>query len=163
MNTAIHTFRIVTALAFGLWMVPAMAEINLTTTVQKVERVTAPDGTVSSRLVPAEKVVPGDEMHYTIVFRNDDKKPIDTGSVVITNPIPENTVYLADSAFGSGTAISYSIDGATTFGAPDELTVVRDGAQVVASSADYTAIQWAFGPSLAPAAQSYVSFNVRLK
>ena len=163
MNAAIQTLRTMTALAFGLWMVPALAEINLTTTVQKVERVTAADGTVSSRLVAAEKVVPGDEMHYTIVFRNDDQKPIDTGSVVITNPIPDNTVYLANTAFGAGTDIAYSVDGATSFASPDELTVVRDGAEVIASSADYTAIQWTFGPALAPAAQSYVSFNVRLK
>jgi uncharacterized repeat protein (TIGR01451 family) len=163
MNTATNKFRIVAALALGLWVAPAFAEVTLTNTVQRVERVTAEDGTVTTRLVAAEKVVPGDEMHYTILFRNDEKVPVDAGTIVITNPIPENTVYLADTAFGSGTVITFSVDGAKTFGAPDELNVVRDGAVVPASSADYTTIRWTFGPSLAPAAQSYVSFNVRLK
>jgi uncharacterized repeat protein (TIGR01451 family) len=163
MNAATTTFRIVAALVLSLWMAPAFAEVTLTNTVQKVERVTAQDGTVTTRLIPAEKVVPGDEMHYTIVFRNDAQVPVDAGTIVITNPIPENTVYVADTAFGSGTAITFSVDGAKTFGSPDELTVVRDGQTVPASNADYTTIRWTFGPSLAPAAQSYVSFNVRLK
>lgn len=163
MKTAMNRFRLAAALVACAWVVPALAAVTLTTTVQKVEHATAADGTVSTRLVPAEKVVPGDEMHYTIVFRNDAKEPVDAGTVVITNPIPKDTVYLADSAFGSGTRVEYSVDGAKTFGAPDDLTVVRDGATVPATSADYTTIRWTFGPALAPAAQSYVSFNVRLK
>ena len=56
-----------------------------------------------------------------------------------------------------------SVDGGKTFGPANELTVVRDGQTVAASSADYTTIRWVFGPALAPAAQSHVSFNVRLK
>ncbi len=131
--------------------------------MQKLERVVAPDGTVSSRFVPAEKVVPGDDVHYTITFVNDGKSAIDAGTVVITNPVPENTQYLADSAFGSGTTIQFSVDGGKTFGPANELTVVRDGQTVAGTSADYTTIRWVFGPALAPAAQSHVSFNVRLK
>jgi hypothetical protein len=88
---------------------------------------------------------------------------VDAGTVVITNPIPENTVYLADSAFGAGTQIVYSVDGTEHFAAPDKLTVVREGVQVPATSADYTAIRWTFGPALAAGAQGHVSFNVRLK
>jgi uncharacterized repeat protein (TIGR01451 family) len=163
MKTAIHGFRVVMALAFSLGIVPAFAAVTLTTTVQKVEHVKAADGTVGSKLVPADKVVPGDEVKYTIVFKNDTKVPVDAGTVVVTNPVPANTVYVADSAFGSGTKIQFSIDGAKSFGSPDDLTVVRDGAKAPASSADYTTIRWTFGPALAPAAQSYVSFNVRLK
>lgn len=163
MNTAIHGFRVVAALVFGLSIVPAFAAVTLTTTVQKVEHVKAADGTISSQLVAADNVVPGDEVKYTIVFKNDAKVPVDAGTVVVTNPVPENTVYVADSAFGSGTKIQFSIDGAKSFGSPDDLTVVQDGTKVPASSADYTTIKWTFGPALAPAAQSYVSFNVRLK
>jgi uncharacterized repeat protein (TIGR01451 family) len=163
MKTAIHGFRVVMALALGLWIVPAFAAVTLTTTVQKVEHVKAADGTVSSQLVPADKVVPGDEVKYTIVFKNDANVPVDAGTVVITNPVPENTAYVAGSAFGSGTRIHFSVDGASNFGSPDDLTVVRDGIKVPAAGTDYTTIKWTFGPALAPAAQSYVSFNVRLK
>ncbi|HEY6598487.1 MAG TPA: hypothetical protein VIZ30_04215 [Pseudomonadales bacterium] len=162
MKTA-HTLKFAAASICLAWIAPAFADIALTTTVQKLERIVAPDGTVSSQLAPAEKVVPGDDMHYTITFANDGDKPIDAGTAIITNPVPENTQYLSDTAFGSGTTIQFSVDGGKTFGPANELTVVRDGQTVAASSADYTTIRWVFGPALAPAAQSHVSFNVRLK
>jgi len=163
MKSKLGLARALVALCAGCWLTPALAAVTLTTTVQKVERVTAADGTVTTRLVDADKVVPGDEMHYTITFRNDSDAAVDAGSVVITNPIPKDTVYIADSAFGSGTQITFSVDGAEHFAAPDALTLMRDGVEVPATSADYTAIRWTFTPTLAPAGQSYVSFNVRLK
>ena len=155
--------RTLVAICTAVWLAPALAAVALSTTVQKVVHETAADGSVATKLVDAQKVVPGDELHYTIVFRNDGDKPADAGSIVITNPIPDNTVYVADTAFGSGTRITYSVDDEKNFATPDKLTVVRDGAEVPASSADYTAIRWTFQPSLAPAAQGHVSFNVRLK
>ena len=163
MDTAIHGFRVVAALALATWIVPAFAAVTLTTMAQKVEYVKAADGTISSQLVAADKVVPGDEVKYTIIFKNDANVPVEAGTVVVTNPLPENTVYVADSASGSGTKIQFSTDRAMSFGSPDDLTVVREGTKVPATSADYTTIQWTFGPALAPAAQSHVSFNVRLK
>ena len=163
MKTPVHVLKAGAALICFVWIAPAFADVALTTTVQKMERVIAPDGTVSSRLIAAEKVVPGDDVHYTITFANDGSKPVDAGTTVITNPVPENTQYISDSAFGSGTTIQFSVDGGKSFHPANELTVVRDGVKVPASSADYTTIRWVFGPALAPAAQSYVSFNARLK
>jgi uncharacterized repeat protein (TIGR01451 family) len=163
MNAVVRTLKLATMLACVGWVAPALADVKLNTTVQKVERVAAPDGSVGSRLVPAERVIPGDDVHYTITFVNDSTAAADAGSVVITNPIPENTQYIADSAFGSGTTIRFSVDGGKTFHPANELSVVRDGVKVPATSADYTTIRWVFGPALAPAAQSYVSFNARLQ
>ena len=162
MKTA-QPLKLAVALICIGWIAPSFADIALKTTVQKMERVIAPDGTVSSRMVPAEKVVPGDDVHYTITFVNEGDKPVDAGTAVITNAVPENTQYMSDSAFGAGTTIQFSVDGGKTFHPANELTVVRDGVKVPASSADYTTIRWVFGPALAPAAQSYVSFNVRLQ
>ena len=159
----LRTLKIALAAACIGWIAPALADVALTTTVQKLEKVTAPDGTVSTRLAPAEKIVPGDEVRYTITFVNDGKQAVDAGTVVVTNPVPENTQYLADSAFGSGTSIQFSVDGGKSFGSANELTVVRDGVKVPATSSDYTTIRWVFGPALAPGEKSYVSFNARLK
>ena len=159
----LRTLKIALAAACIGWIAPALADVALTTTVQKLEKVTAPDGTVSTRLAPAEKIVPGDEVRYTITFVNDGKQAVDAGTVVVTNPVPENTQYLPDSAFGSGTSIRFSVDGGKSFGSANELTVVRDGIKVPATSADYTTIRWVFGPALAPGEKSYVSFNARLK
>ena len=163
MNAAIKTLKIATLLVCVGWIAPALADVKLTTTVQKMERVASPDGTVGTRLVPADHVIPGDDVRYTITFVNEGKAAADAGSVVITNPVPENTQYIADSAFGSGTSIQFSVDGGKTFHAANELTVVRDGVKVPAQPADYTTIRWVFAPALAPAAQSYVSFNARLE
>ncbi len=106
MNAAIRTLKIATLLACVGWIAPALADVKLTTTVQKMERVASPDGSVGTRLVPADNVIPGDDVRYTITFVNDGKAAADAGSVVITNPVPENTQYIADSAFGSGTVDS---------------------------------------------------------
>lgn len=163
MSVRAKSLRFVAVLACVGWVAPAFADVALTTTVQKMERIAASDGTVSSRLVPAEKVIPGDEVRYTISFENDGAKAVDAGTVVITNPVPENTQYIADSAFGSGTAVQFSVDGGKTFHPANELTVVRDGVKTPATPADYTTIRWSFGPALAPAQKSYVSFNARLQ
>jgi hypothetical protein len=74
-------------LALGPWVALAFAEVTLTNTVQRVERVTAEDGTVTTRLVAAEKVVRRrnalhDRVPTTKRFRL-------MPALVITNPIPK--------------------------------------------------------------------------
>jgi len=162
MKSTKHLFGIALAAASLGWIAPAAADVALTTTAQKIEKFTAPDGAVATRLIPAQKVLPGDDVRYTITFVNGGDKPVDAGTVVVTNPVPEHTHYIADSAFGSGTTITYSVDGGRTFHPAADLMVVRDGVKVPATAEDYTTIRWKFAPALAPAAQSFVSFNVRL-
>lgn len=143
----------------------AQAEVTLSNDVQKVETFVDGDGAAQRRLVPADSVVPGDELRYTIRFVNNGTESVDAGSIVITNPIPDDTEYLDGTAFGSGTNISFSTDAGSSFGEPDQLTVVPDGsvAPTPAAARDYTTIRWEFTPTLAPGESSHVSFNVRLK
>ena len=61
------------------------------------------------RLAPAGKVVPGNEVVWTITAVNVCKTPTD--NVVIANPVPEHMTYVANSAMGTGTDIAYSLDG----------------------------------------------------
>ena len=61
------------------------------------------------RLVPAGKVVPGNEVVWTITAVNVCKTPTD--NVVVANPVPEQMTYVANSAMGTGTDIAYSLDG----------------------------------------------------
>ena len=138
-------------------------QVTLTNRVEKIQRVANPDGSVEARLVPAEQVIPGDELRYTIVFENHGGAAVDAGSVVITNPLPADTEYLDGTAFGAGTQISFSADGGKSFAQPQDLFVLADGDEVLALAKDYTAIRWIFAPELAPGEKSYVSFNVRLK
>ena len=65
----------------------------------------------SVKLIPADRVAPGDQVIYTLEIRN-------AGSVAIPVPTvresrPAHTVYVADSATGPGAEVSYSVDGGT--------------------------------------------------
>ena len=108
--------------------------------------------------VPGE-VFSGDVLRYTIRFENTSSQDVTAGSVVITNPLPEETVYLEGSAMGLDTLITYSVDG-ENFAAPDAL-LIGEGAQArTASAADYRAIRWAYQPLLPAGAASEVSFEL---
>ena len=138
------------------------AQVSLENTVQKVETFVNEAGEPQRRLVDADSVVPGDELRYTITFTNNGTEVVDAGSIVITNPIPAETVYLDGSASGSDTEIDYSVDG-ENFGSAEELTIGQGEAEAIASARDYKSIRWVYQPALEPGEAGDVSFNVRLK
>jgi len=156
--------RLLALTFFGclLTALPALAQVKLENSVQKVVSHVDDSGQLKRELVPADSVVPGDELRYTIRFRNDGEQPVDAGSIVITNPIPENTEYLDGTAFGAGTDIEFSVDG-EAFATAEALRVQRDGAEMPAQAADYSAVRWTFKPQLAAGDTGSVSFNVRLR
>ena len=79
-------------------------------------------GQKAKRLVPVGKVVPGDEVIWTITAKNVCDKAAD--NIVIANPVPEQMSYVANSAMGVGADITYSLDG-KDFKAPTALTRER--------------------------------------
>ena len=140
----------------------AHAQVKLDNTIKKVETFVNDAGEVERRLVDASSVIPGDELQYTVHFTNNGQLPVDPGTIVITDVVPEHTEYLDGTAFGAGTEVWFSVDG-ESYAAPAELSLVKDGVEVIASAKDYRSIRWSFGPQLAPGDSGYVSFNVRLK
>jgi uncharacterized repeat protein (TIGR01451 family) len=112
--------------------------------------------------VPAAKVVPGSEVIYTNYYTNVGSEA--AASVVITNPVPEHMQYLAGSAQGADTNITFSIDGGQTYGDPGQLIVVEaDGRKRPALPEEYTHIRWERQKALAPGQQDQVAFRARLK
>jgi uncharacterized repeat protein (TIGR01451 family) len=93
--------------------------------VQKKEVFLNDTGEEEKRLVPAEKVLPGETVYYTITFTNTSDEVAD--NVVVTNPIAEELMYLDGSAFGPGMEIVFSVDGGETFAVADELNVTDNG------------------------------------
>ena len=140
---------------------PAGGGVQLVNTVQKEVEVQEAGKRVR-KLVEPGKVVPGDEVVYTISYVN--KGPRAADGVVVTNPVPQHTRFRAGSAEGANTEIVYSVDGGKTFAAPDRLTVsARDakGTPIArpAVAADFTHIRWTLKDPLAPGGGGYVRFR----
>ena len=141
---------------------PVLAQVELKTTVNKVVIETGEDDKPVRRLVEAVNVLPGDTLQYVISFSNKGTDVVGAGSIVITNPLPPDTVYLEGTAQGSGTDISFSVDSGTTFGQPGDLKVMKDDVQTASQAADYTTIRWAFKQALEAGKTGDVTFSVRL-
>lgn len=144
---------------------PALAQqsghLDVTTTVQKEVVTVNESGETESRLVPAETVVPGEKVVYTITFRNVSTDGAD--NVVITNPISEALAYVEGSAFGPGSEIEFSIDGGVTFARPEDLTVTEDGEVRRARPEEFTHIRWVMDNTLAAGAQGMARFAAVLE
>ena len=134
--------------------------LNVQTVVQKEEVTVNDAGETQRRLVPAEKVVPGDDLVYTITFTNISEDTAE--NVVITNPIAEELTYVVGSAFGPGTTIEFSIDGGDSYGAAEELTITEDGAVRTAGPEDFTHIRWTMRNDLKAGAQGMAQFRAKL-
>jgi uncharacterized repeat protein (TIGR01451 family) len=136
---------------------PAAAEVVLKTSVVKVESLLDPAGRLRRQLVPADQVVAGEELRYTITFTNDSGEVVERDRIVITNALPDGTRYVTGSAGGDGAEVRYSVDGegfddrepqgATAEGAgPDEVRVLR----------------WTYRRALAPGESGEIYFHVRM-
>lgn len=120
------------------------------------------DRAQGSKLVPADRVVPGDRVIYTLEVRNAGAAVLDAPS--ITYPLPEHMRYVADSAVGPGAEVSYSVDGGHTFGRPEDLKVPgADGKPRTAVAADYTDIRWKLKSSLKANSVAFVRFRALVK
>src|ERR1700728_890972 len=109
---------------------PATLEVKATAAVRQ-----------DHALVPADRVVPGDKVFYTLEIRNTASRPLPPPTVDFA--IPEHMRYIANSAVGAGAEVSYSVDGGRTFDRPDNLWVAAAGAEPrPATAADYTHIRW---------------------
>jgi uncharacterized repeat protein (TIGR01451 family) len=119
------------------------------------------DGIRAVQRIPAETVVPGDEVIYTLVYDNQGADPAE--DVSITNPIPEHMEFRRAAAGPAWLKTVYSVDGGHVFGALSDLTI-SDGAgqNRHALPQDCTHIRWQFTRSLAPGETGQVSYITRL-
>lgn len=131
--------------------------IELKTVAEVEETYVDANGNSATRLTPAAKVVPGDEVVWTIVANNVCTTP--AGDVAITNPVPEHMRYVGNSAFGPGSNIEFSLDGAA-FASADALTVAEaDGSRRTARADEYSAIRWALPRPMGPSESLVVRYR----
>lgn len=133
--------------------------LDLHTVVEKVVEVEQPDGSTKTELTAGAPILqPGDEVVYTVTFRNVSDGPAD--HVRITAPIPPELRCLADTAFAPGADTLYSVDGGATFGRADELHITGpDGSRRAATAADYTHVRWVFNAPLDAGATGFARFR----
>lgn len=135
--------------------------LSVQTYAEKESVVVNEDGQAETQLVPAELVVPGETVFYTITFTNVSAEPAD--NVVITNPIAENLMYVQGSAFGPGMEILFSADGGNTFAPAEELTVAENGDVRRATASDFTHVRWVMRSDLDAGAQGIARFAAVLE
>jgi len=133
--------------------VKAVAEVRVATKEGGIEAV---------HLSPAGRVVPGDELMYTLEIRNAGASALH--SPTVTYPVPAHMALVADSVTGPGADVTYSVDGGLSFGAPEELkTRGEDGNSRQAFSSEYTHIRWKFKNTLKSNSVAFTRFRVVVK
>jgi uncharacterized repeat protein (TIGR01451 family) len=133
--------------------------ILLKSTAEIAKEVVDAKGVKTVTMVPADKVVPGVEVTWTVTANNICKQPSD--KVTINNAVPAHMTYVASSAIGPGSDITYSLDGAK-FGTADQLTVLENGTTRAALAAEYKHIRWVFKDPLQPGSTAVARFRAVL-
>jgi hypothetical protein len=131
-------------------------------TVAEIETRVMQAGHETVKLAPAIRLVPGDQVVYTLEIRN-----VTLGSVAapeITYAIPVHMAYLAGSATGPGAEVSYSADGGHVFDRPENLRVPAEGGPPrTAQPADYTHIRWNLKHALKSKSVAFARFRAVVK
>ncbi len=131
--------------------------IELKTVAELEQSYVDASGNAATRLVPIAKVVPGDEVVWTITASNVCTKP--AADVAITNAVPAHMRYLGNSAFGPGAAIEFSLDG-QSFAVPGALLVAApDGSKRAARADEYSHIRWVLGRPMGPSESLMVRYR----
>jgi uncharacterized repeat protein (TIGR01451 family) len=130
--------------------------------IAEVEHLSQSQGRETTKLIPADRVVSGDTVIYTLEVRN--TAPISVRRPVVTYAVPEHMTYMPESAVGPGTEVTYSIDAGRSFDAPENLRIQDPGGQArAATAADYTHIRWQLKNALKGNSVAFVRFRARMK
>jgi uncharacterized repeat protein (TIGR01451 family) len=139
-------------------------KIALSTSAEKEVNIEK-DGKMVVERIPLENASLGDTIIYTITYRNDGEALAQ--EVIINDPIPEGTVYILNSAEGSDSEISFSIDGGLRYSKPPIRYLVKraDGTQeeTEAPAEVYTHVKWVINKAVLPGQSGQVSFKVSVK
>jgi len=140
----------------------APAEPLAVRSIAEVETRTVVAGREAVKLVPADRVVPGDRVIYTLEARNTAAAALEAPIIIF--PVPEYMRYVANSAVGPGAEVSYSVDGGHHFDSAENLTLLgAAGRPRRAAAADYTHIRWQLKHSLKPNSVAFVRFRAVVK
>lgn len=164
--------RVAVALAVAAWMTGAAWAAPagegpklLLEIIAEKEMETQKGGVLNTERVLADTTKSGDVIVYTIEYVNEGQSPARDATIV--DPVPEGTVFVPESAGGSGAEITYSIDGGKTFQSPPvKYTAINPDGTVeerTAAPETYTHVKWLIKGDLPPGQAGQVVFKVRVK
>lgn len=153
-------FALVSAVACAAAILPASASLTAEQTVEKVVETIAEDGTVTTELVAADVVAPGDMVVYGLSYSNNTDSLAE--GVALTMPVPDEVDYVEGSATSENVKVSFSVDGGNTFTSRGELTVSLDGDTRTALAEDITHIQWRFDEGIPAGTAGKITFSAVL-
>lgn len=171
-GTALDSWRIqhLLALIIGLAPVYSVARASdsvVVTLVAEVRDEVELAGRPFARLAPATILHQGQEVFYTVRILNPAAEA--ARDVVVVQRVPQNTVYVPNSAGGPGADIAFSVDGGQSFAREGQLVVTEQTSLAVSSNRvaltrparpqDYTHIRWRLRNSLAPGAVALARFR----
>jgi uncharacterized repeat protein (TIGR01451 family) len=159
-------FRVFIAAVFAAGFLSRAAaqeptEIQTELVAEVRENVSTTPGREVYRFVPARMLEQGQIVYYTVRITNQTTVPV--RNVAVVQPVPANTVYIADSAAGPGAAVSFSVDGGNSFAAADALVAEVEGTKQPAQPAQYTHIRWQLRNPLAPGATALARFRATFR
>jgi uncharacterized repeat protein (TIGR01451 family) len=134
--------------------------VSLKTEAQMEQEYVDAQGKPAKKLVALGKVVPGNEITWTISATNTCAKPAE--KVVIENAVPEHMTYVADSATGLDTEITYSLNG-RDFVKQSELNVHEAGGKSrPARAEEIKSIRWVVSTSIAPKSTAVARYRAKV-
>jgi uncharacterized repeat protein (TIGR01451 family) len=153
------------AIAFG-WVVAVAGRatsdpVGIRAIAEVVEVRISDQGRTATQLVPAQRVVSGDEVIYTLEVRNAAASTMRVP--VITYAVPAHMSYVADSAVGPGAEVSFSVDGGRNFDSPENLEIGTANGRRAAAAADYTHIRWQLSKDLKANSVAFLRFRAHVK
>ena len=119
MMAGLFCVSVATAQTAGNLVLNAVAEVEI--------EQAGTDGGREVVRIPAQTVVPGDEVIYTLTYDNQGGEPAD--DIFITNPIPEHMELRHAASNPAWLETVYSVDGGQVFGPLSELTVTDSAGQ----------------------------------
>jgi len=142
---------------------PAQAANNvlLQLTAEEEITVTNAQGKEVRKRIAADAVEPGDVIVYTLHYHNQGKKAVE--KLVLNDPIPQDTSYIANSAYGRNTVITFSLDGKHFASAAKLMVTTKKGKKRVAKLDEYRHVRWTFKSSLSAGKKGNVGFKARVK
>jgi|JFJP01.1.fsa_nt_gi uncharacterized repeat protein (TIGR01451 family) len=144
------------------------AAIQLQLAAQRQSIIAVASGRGDWEVIPNDASLrPGETIRYVVTASNTSDRNIK--KLVVTQPIPANSVYVLNSATlptVEGAKLDYSIDGGKTYSEKPTIRVKLENGEIVnrpAPASMYTNVRWKFGDTFPAQTVVNASYQVRIR